>query len=130
MDLIASFSGVVLGWLLHEFSSRFAFSRGRREGTDRLRLDAYAHWAAGMESVVQGRDAGADLLIHEKRLLLLEPRSSARARINAVRESIPTPDTEDYREFDAERHSNPDFDWPPFRRSVDELFEHVRQSLR
>ena len=52
-DLIASLGGVALGWLLYELSSRFAFNRERRCNTNRLRVDAYAQWAAGMESVVE-----------------------------------------------------------------------------
>jgi len=129
-DLIASFGGVALGWLLHELSSRFAFNRERRGNTDRLRVDAYAQWAAGMESVVAGGGASADLAVHEKRLLLLEQSPDGRRLIKAVWESIPIPDTEEHQELEAERHFSRDFDWSPFRERMDELFEHVRQSLR
>ena len=70
-----------------------------------------------------------DVALCEKRLLLLEKDPEIRALIQAVNDSLPDDGTEEQRELEAEAHSGPEWDWPPFRKALDALMERVRRDL-
>lgn len=129
--------GVGAGWLLNELSSLVRARREWRRRSRELLLENYAEWMAGMEEVVAqyARQTSGETKreyrtpLCEKRLLLLERSERNRRLVRQVWDSIPSLGTADYQEFTMSAQADPDWDWPPFRRAMDELADVVRREV-
>jgi hypothetical protein len=65
----------------------------------------------------------------EKRLELVEADKQALSLVKQVHASIPPLLSDDHEAMIDQVRIDPEWDWPPFRRSMDELIQHVRKQL-
>jgi hypothetical protein len=128
--------GIVIGWVLSELSSRWGSKRAWSQRLKELKIENYTEWASGMEANLvayatqtEGSRSEYKTPLCEKRLLLLESNPKLRTLIEEVHKSIPDYGTEDFRELEMKAHGSPDWDWPPFRKKMDDLLDRVRKSL-
>lgn len=135
-DAVISLVGVVIG---AGIASGASWALSHREWARRLsevRLRAYSEWTAGMEDICREyasqtsqRSSKHDIDRCEKRLMLIEMDPVARKLVGDVRRSLPQLDTAEYASFCDGFHSDPEWDWPPFRKKMNELIAHVRATL-
>lgn len=135
-NVVLPLSGVVVGWLLTELSAHHTAKRQWNQRLRELRIEAYAEWAAGMESHLvnyaqQRVEGGSDYRVPllEKRLLLIDYDSETQELIKQVRNSLPDSGSNDYEELRMISHSDGEWDWPPFRTAMNALFAHVQKRL-
>jgi len=128
--------GVALGWALTELSSWFRWKREWRRKLNELRIESYAEWTAGMEanlvryaSQASAGRAEYNTPLCEKRLQIIEHDPIALNLIRDIHQSIPTFESEDYKELERLAHSDPEWEWPPFREKMNQLLDHVRRRL-
>ena len=127
--------GVALGWGLVQYSSRAQRRLERRQRIDDLRLATYAEWAAGIEAqfvayaTQQASTRTHDVALCEKRLLLLEKDPAIRALVQAVHDAFPALGTADQKELEMIAHTEPEWEWPPFRDALNRLLERARKDL-
>ena len=127
VSLFATLAGVGLGWFLNRRTAR-------NTSLMELKIENYGEWMAGMEQSLvdyatrQDRNPYRTPLC-EKRLLIIERDSYARQLIQEVHDSLPAFQSKDYNDLNAIAHSDPEWDWPPFREKMDKLLEHLRRSL-
>jgi hypothetical protein len=128
-------AGVALGWGLTQLSTYLLRGRERRQRFADLRLATYAEWAAGIEgqfnayATQQGSVQKHDVALCEKRLLLLEADPAIRALIQAVHDAFPALGSAEHGELEMIAHSDPEWEWPPFRDALNRLLERVRRDL-
>ena len=128
--------GVMVGWALNEFSFRMKSKREWAQWLNKLRVENYAEWTAGVEANLiryakQTKDSHTEYRVPlcGKRLLLIEQDPQARRLIQEVHESIPALQTDDYKELEMVAYGSPEWDWPPFRNKMNELLDYVRQRM-
>jgi hypothetical protein len=120
-------------WLLNEVSSSLRFRRERRPKLNELRVELYAEWLEGVREFLrdyasdglQSPPPRYDRLLSLRKLLLVEQDEKARKLVHGVLDSIPAYGAEAWQDL-----QNIDDEWPPFTKTVDELMEFVRRSLR
>jgi hypothetical protein len=118
-------AGVLIGWALNQRSSR-------RTRLSELKIENYAEWAAGMETSLANYVAQKGVNPYrtplcEKRLLLIETDPIALKLIQEVRDAIPGVQSDDFKDLMEDAQLDPEQEWPPFRKKMDQLFEHLRR---
>lgn len=134
--LVAPLVGTMIGGAISALTAWLLFKGQRKQKLMELRIETYAEWMAGTEDnfvayALQRSDSRHSYRVPlcEKRLLLIERDAKARQLIQAVHDSIPEWGTEDHRELDLIAGGSPDWDWPPFRKAMNELTEHLRSGF-
>jgi hypothetical protein len=130
--------GVAVGWGLTQISSHTQRKREQRQRLNDLRRATYAEWAAGIEAQFSAYAANQqhppvhehDVALCEKRLLLLETDATIRSLIQAVHDAFPALGSAEYQELEILAHTDPEWDWPPFRVALNQLLDRVRDELR
>ncbi len=134
-DAVLPLFGVVVGWALTECSSWFRWKREWRRKLNELRIETYAEWAAGMESrlvnYAHQSSSGSEYKtsLCKKRIQVIEHDPVALGLMREIEESIPGPQTEDFESLRLFVHTDPEWDWPPFREKMNELLAHVRRRM-
>lgn len=128
----ASLVCVAFGWALNELSARNRWKRERSTRLMELRVENYAEWTAGMEESLADYASQKDesqyrTPLCEKRLMIIETDPGALRLIRAVHNSIPAFQSKDYNDLNALAHSDPEWEWPPFREKMTQLLEHIRR---
>ena len=135
-DLAFPLIGVIVGWALTEASTWFRSRREWRQRLNEIKIDTYVEWTAGMEANLfsyarqdGGGSTGYKMPLCEKRLQIVEHDPVLRELIEGISESIPDYGTPEFEDLQISAHSDPEFDWPPFREKMNELIGHVRRDL-
>lgn len=135
-DALLPLIGVAAGWGLNELSTGLRWRREWRRKLNELRIESYAEWAVGMEanlnryaSQASGGQAEFKTGLCEKRLQIIEHDPTAQSLIHEIHKSFPAFGSDDYEELVRLVNSDPDWEWPPFRKKMNELLDHVRRRL-
>jgi hypothetical protein len=127
---VTTLVAVGLGFGLSELATHLRGRWERRRRLYELRIDTYAEWMSGMESVVQSWTAkapprGGELGVLRKKLELLEPDARIRRLVREVEETLPAHGSMDFHVMQVAEQVD-DFDWKPFREKMNELTERIR----
>jgi hypothetical protein len=126
--------GIAVGWTLNELSARFRWKREWRRKREEMLLDAYVEWCANMEKHLVDyarctHEGEQQPPLVFTRLMLLERDPDARRLVDAVLASIPRLDSEEHKDLQEQAHTDPEWSWPPFRKKMDALSDHLRNRM-
>ncbi len=113
------------------FSAWLMMILKKREQRTKDQREAFAIWMTGIRETLNrvGSDSIApdnrDTALWENRLLLLSSRRT-RDLIKKVNDSIPYYGTEDHEDWCKICHGDPNGEWQPFEKAMNELIEQLQ----
>jgi len=113
----------------------FSWKREWERKLKEIKIETYAEWTAGVEANFKSYahqaigQSSYDTPICEKRLQIIERDPVALKLILDINRSIPNPLSEDFEELRMLVHTDPEWEWPPFRDKMNELLDHLRRQL-
>ena len=134
VSALPALAGVTLAWFLNYLSEKARWKREWRKRLIELRIENYAEWMRWMEEELvryASRTSGGQYQVplSEKRLQIVESDPVALDLIQEIHASFPAFESSDYKELNALAHSDPEWEWQPFRDKMNELLVHIRQRI-